>query len=103
MMYVMHEYGHYGHKKTNKGNRSGEGIKTADDQLESSDSKPPIQRKTSPANERGGDIDNWILYGSYRQKNPQISRKITTGVMDEVTKMQIKNSNRYKKWLSKRQ
>ncbi|WP_431216961.1 hypothetical protein ACQ86N_21855 [Puia sp. P3] len=47
MMYVMHEYGHYGDHVTNNGKSSGEGGTGKDELAESTDRKVPIQLRTS--------------------------------------------------------
>jgi RHS repeat-associated protein len=100
MMYVMHEYGHYGDKKTNNGSNSGQGILNNNDLEESSDKTKPLQSKRSPALHRGSDVDNAVLYGEYRNTVP-----ITPNVDGSLTatdKRNISTSTRYKNWLKRK-
>jgi RHS repeat-associated protein len=101
MMYVMHEYGHYGDKKTNNGVNSGQGgAKNKGDLEESSDKTMPIQTKRSPALHRGSDVDNAVLYGEYRNATPIAPYE--NGTLSATDKRNILTSNRYKNWLNRK-
>ncbi len=100
MMYVMHEYGHYGDKKTNNGSNSGQGVKNSTDLEESSDKTKPIQSKRSPSLHRGTDVDNAVLYGEYRNTIP--IAPYDNGVLTPFDKMNISTSSRYKNWLQRK-
>src|ERR1700743_2806507 len=61
IMYIAHEYGHYGDKKTNHGVNSGQQQKYEGD-LEFS-SSPTTQSLIALTGHRGNDIDEQILWG----------------------------------------
>ena len=100
MMYVMHEFGHYGDKKTNKGVNSGASPAVNGDLKESSDKKEPFQTPKSEAQHRGTDVDNAVLYGTLKKGTP-VSPNFD-GSLTSHDRARILNSNRYKKWASKR-
>jgi RHS repeat-associated protein len=100
MMYVMHEYGHYGDKVSNNGKTSGEDGKGNDELMTSSDTKAPLQMAKSPARHRGTDIDNAVLTGGMDNQTRVATQ--ATGEMSEDVIGVIKNSKRYLQWLSKR-
>jgi len=100
MMYVMHEFGHFGDKKSNNGVNSGQFPLGNGDLAESSDIIPPLQIRKSRAEHRGSDVDNAVLYGGLINKTSMYS--LEGGQLpSEVIKI-IENSNLYKKWVSKR-
>jgi RHS repeat-associated protein len=95
MMYVMHEYAHYGDRKTNNGNISGQNDKES--LVASKDKIPPYQSPKSYSNHRGSDVDNVILYGEMR-KFPPLIGPTKEGVLSPREKSIISNTKRFKKW-----
>jgi len=68
LMYMIHEYGHYGDKVTNKGVNSGQDQRDPGDLTVSSDPKGH-QLKKSVTGHRGTDIDQFILFNMVIPKN----------------------------------
>lgn len=97
MMYIMHEYGHYGDKETNSGLLSGQRPVDNPGLPRSPDNTLPIQFATSASGHRGSDVDNAILFGGLRSDIPFATGY--NGQIDwDVIKL-IKDSNAYKTWL----
>jgi hypothetical protein len=103
MMYVMHEYGHFGDHVSNNDWTSGEVDKddpSTKQLARSSDTKLPIQMATSPAQHRGADIDNAILFGRFDAGSPV--SYLNNGLPSQSTLHTIKNSKAYLQWLAQK-
>jgi RHS repeat-associated protein len=101
-LYVLHEYGHYGDKKTNSAN-SGQSVLNSGDLIQSQSKR---QRSKAITGHRGTDIEEFILYGnqmkprsggiiSPRSDNPLLD---PSGAVNPERKQDILNSEKYKKW-----
>lgn len=101
MIYVMHEYGHFGDKKTNNGVNSGQWPKEINDLDESSDKVVPYQRPKSVTGHRGTDIDMMILYGNIRHDGVGQSATDEFGRLTGSDRNRIINSQRFKRWQSR--
>jgi RHS repeat-associated protein len=102
MEYIMHEYGHFGDKKTNNGYNSGQSPKNTGDLDYSSDVVPPFQAATSPAGHRGSDVDNFIL-GQSKKKGDAftvIKKPGFSAYLPYDVKNNIRESTRFKKWVT---
>jgi hypothetical protein len=98
----MHEYGHFGDKKTNNGYNSGQSPKNTGDLDYSSDVVPPFQAATSPAGHRGSDVDNFIL-GQSKKKGDAftvIKKPGFSAYLPYDVKNNIRESTRFKKWVT---
>jgi RHS repeat-associated protein len=109
MIYVSHEYGHFGDKKTNGGHNSGQGFNSNGDLAKSSVSKNR-QIPISQSEHRGVDVEQLILYGNIIElprgsTSQEVYKRKSTSLYDESgakltpqMRNAIKNSDRYKKF-----
>lgn len=100
MMYVMHEYGHFGDKKTNGGVNSGQTGAVSPDLEKSSDKVKPIQWPKAVTGHRGSDIDMMVIYGYIPKTGHTLYSTAEDGSIPNAERQMLLKSKTFQKWSS---